>query len=156
MKQQDFDEYIRQVEPSAQESAQAWSTAIGLQAVDGLKPSTYLLETAKRNIEGDITIDEVRELLDTYYRNKTARTPKDDETEEADKVSANIKKILSTRTIAFNTNGFISAVSASYFVNTLYNFQMMSPIGEINSDGTSILRAISRASYGKNSSKGLG
>lgn len=108
MRQQDFDEYIRQVEPSAQESAQAWSTAIGLQAVDGLKPSTYLLETAKRNIEGDITIDEVRELLDTYYRSKTARTPKDDETEEADKVSANIKKILSTRTIAFNTNGFIS------------------------------------------------
>lgn len=50
MRQEDFDEYIRQVEPSAQESAQAWSTAIGLQAVDGLKPSTYLLETAKRNI----------------------------------------------------------------------------------------------------------
>lgn len=108
MKQQDFEEYIRQVEPSAQESAQAWGVAIGLQAVDGLKPSSYLLETAKRNIEGDITIDEVCELLDTYYRRKTDRTPQDDETEEADKVSANIKKILSTRTITFNTNGFIS------------------------------------------------
>ena len=108
MKQQDFEEYIRQVEPSAQESAQAWSIAIGLQAVDGLRPSSYLLETAKRNIEGDITIDEVRELLDTYYRSKIARTPEDDETEEADKVSASIKKILSTRTMVFNTNGFIS------------------------------------------------
>ena len=108
MKQQDFEEYIRQVEPSAQENAQAWGVAIGLQAVDGLRPSSYLLETAKRNIEGDITIDEVRELLDTYYRSKTARTPQDDETEEADKVSANIKKILSTRTMAFNTTGFIS------------------------------------------------
>ena len=108
MRQQDFDEYIRQVEPSAQESANAWKTAIGLQAVDGLKPSAYLLETAKHNIDGDITIDEVRELLDTYYRSKTVRTEQDYETEEADKVSANIKKILSTKTLAFNTNGLIS------------------------------------------------
>lgn len=108
MKQQEFEEYIRQVEPSAKESAHAWKTAIGLQSVDGLKPSSYLLETAKRNIEGDITIDEVRELLDTYYRNKTTRTAQDKETEEADKVSANIKKILSSKTLAFNTNGFIS------------------------------------------------
>ena len=108
MRQQDFDEYIRQVEPSAQESANAWKTAIGLQAVDGLKPSAYLLETAKQNIDGDITIDEVRELLDTYYRSKTVRTEQDYETEEADKVSANIKKILSTKTLAFNTNGLIS------------------------------------------------
>ena len=108
MKQQDFDEYIRQVEPSAQESANAWKTAIGLQAVDGLKPSAYLLETAKQNIDGDITIDEVRELLDTYYRSKTIRTEQDYETEEADKVSANIKKILSSKTLAFNTNGLIS------------------------------------------------
>ena len=108
MKQKDFDEYIRQVEPSAQESANAWKTAIGLQAVDGLKPSAYLLETAKQNIDGDITIDEVRELLDTYYRSKTIRTEQDYETEEADKVSANIKKILSSKTLAFNTNGLIS------------------------------------------------
>lgn len=108
MKQQEFEEYIRQVEPSAKESAHAWKTAIGLQSVDGLKPSSYLLETAKRNIEGDITIDEVRELLDIYYRNKTTRTAQDKETEEADKVSANIKKILSSKTLAFNTNGFIS------------------------------------------------
>lgn len=108
MKQQEFEEYIRQVEPSAKESAHAWKTAIGLQAVDGLKPSSYLLETAKRNIEGDITIDEVRELLDSYYRNKTTRTAQDEETEEADKVSANIKKILSSKTLAFNTNGLIS------------------------------------------------
>lgn len=108
MKQQDFEEYIRQVEPSAQESAHAWKTAIGLQAVDGLKPSSYLLETAKRNIDGDITIDEVRDLLDTYYRSKTVRTAQDDGTEEADKVSANIKKILSSKTLAFNANGLIS------------------------------------------------
>lgn len=108
MKQKDFEEYIRQVEPSAKESAEAWRTAIGLQEVDGLKPSSYLLDTAKRNIEGDITIDEVRELLDSYYKSKTVRTEADNNEEEADKVSANIKKILSSRTLAFNTNGLIS------------------------------------------------
>jgi fido (protein-threonine AMPylation protein) len=108
MKQEDFDEYIRQVEPSAQESAAAWQTAIGLQQVDGLKPSQYLLDVARRNIEGDITIDEVRQLLDTYYSSKTKRTPEDDDAAECDKASANIKKILSTRTFAFNTNGFVA------------------------------------------------
>ncbi len=108
MKQQEFDEYIRQVEPFAQESAGAWKTAIGLQQVDGLKPSSYLLETARKNIEGDITIDEVRQLLDSYYKSKTIKTAEEHNEEEADKVSANIKKILSSRTLAFNTNGFIS------------------------------------------------
>ncbi|MBO5345724.1 MAG: antitoxin VbhA family protein [Paludibacteraceae bacterium] len=77
MEKHDFEEYIRQVEPSAKESADAWKTAIGLQEVDGLKPSSYLLETARKNIEGDITIDEVRQLLDSYYRNKTTRTAQD-------------------------------------------------------------------------------
>ena len=66
------------------------------------------METARKNIEGDITIDEVRQLLDSYYRNKTTRTAQDDSTEEADKVAANIKKILSSKTLAFNTNGLIS------------------------------------------------
>ena len=108
MKQEDFDKYIRQVEPSAQESASAWQTAIGLQQVDGLKPSQYLLDMARRNIEGDITIDEVRQLLDTYYSSKTSRTPKDDDAAECDKASANIKKILSSRTFAFNTNGYVA------------------------------------------------
>lgn len=108
MKQEDFDEYIRQVEPSAQQSAADWQTAIGLQQVDGLKPSQYLLDVAQRNIEGDISIDEVRQLLDSFYSSKTSRTPEDDDEAECDKASANIKKILSTNTFAFNTNGFIS------------------------------------------------
>ena len=108
MKQEDFDEYIRQVEPSAQQSAADWQTAIGLQQVDGLRPSQYLLDVAQRNIEGDISIDEVRQLLDSYYSSKTNRTPIDDDAAECDKASANIKKILSTNTFAFNTNGLIS------------------------------------------------
>lgn len=57
---QDFEEYIRQGEPAQREKASTWQTAIGLQDVDGLKPSAYLLDTARRHVEGDITIDEVQ------------------------------------------------------------------------------------------------
>ena len=67
---EDFDEYIRQCEPLQREAAYAWSTAIGLQAVDGLKVSDYLQELARRNIEGEISMDEVNKLLDEYYEEK--------------------------------------------------------------------------------------
>ena len=103
-----FDEYLRQGEPSQKESAENWKTAIGLQAVDGLQPSAYLIDVAKRNIEGEISLDETRKLIDSYYQSKTVRTPKDEEEEEADKVSANIAKILASKTFAFNTNGYVS------------------------------------------------
>ena len=103
-----FDEYLRQGEPSQKESAENWKTAIGLQAVDGLQPSAYLIDVAKRNIEGEITLDETRKLINAYYQSKTVRTPKDEDEEEADKVSANIAKILASKTFAFNTNGYVS------------------------------------------------
>ena len=103
-----FDEYIRQGEPSQREAAYAWSTAIGLQAVDGLKTSDYLNDLARRNIEGEITIDEVDKLLDSYYQSKTTREADDDDKEEADRASKNIKRILSIVTLDFTTNGLIS------------------------------------------------
>ena len=65
-----FDEYIRQGEPAQQEKAGYWQTAIGLQAVDGLKVSGYLQDTARKHIEGDITIDQARELVNQYYITK--------------------------------------------------------------------------------------
>lgn len=105
---QGFDEYIRQGEPEKKEKASIWQTAIGLQAVDGLKTSDYLKETARKHIEGDIDIDQVRELIKTYYESKEVREPDDDEKQEADKVSANITKILSSRTFDFSTNGLVS------------------------------------------------
>ncbi len=103
-----FDEYIRQGEPSQREAAYAWSTAIGLQAVGGLKTSEYLNDLARRNIEGEITIDEVEQLLNSYYENKTTREADDDDKQEADKASKNIKRILSVKTCDFSTNGYIS------------------------------------------------
>ena len=77
-------------EPHKRERASAWRTAIGLQDVDGLRVSEYLKETAIKHIEGDITIDEVREQLRSYYVNKTTHDADDAEKEEADRVAANI------------------------------------------------------------------
>ena len=104
----DFDEYIRQGEPAQQEKAGYWQTAIGLQAVDGLKVSEYLQDTARRHIEGDITIDEARELVNQYYATKTTHDIHDEDTEEADRVSSNIVKVLSSPTFDFTTGGYQS------------------------------------------------
>ena len=104
----DFDEYIRQGEPDTQQKAYNWQTAIGLQAVDGLRTSDYLLQTARQHIEGQIDMEEVQVLLKSYYQNKSSRLPDEQQTEEADRVAANITRILSTRTLAFNTNGYVA------------------------------------------------
>ena len=103
-----FDEYIRQGEPAQRERAEAWRVAIGLQAVDGLQVSDYLRETARKNIEGDITVDEARELVKQYYIKKTAHDEGNEDKEEADRVSANITKILSSETLDFSAKGFIA------------------------------------------------
>ena len=98
----EFEEYIRQGEPGSKEKAAAWQVAIGLQDVDGLKPSAYLIDTAKRHIEGDITIDDVKQMLDSYYKSKTARAEvEDDRTEEADKVSARVEELLTEKSFSF-------------------------------------------------------
>lgn len=104
----EFDKYIRQGEPDSREKARAWQTAIGLQDVDGLKPSEYLLQTASRHIEGDITINEVKQLIDNYYQSKTNRKDIENErTEEADKVSARITEILSEKSFSFTPDYLI-------------------------------------------------
>lgn len=96
-----FDEYLRQGEPDKAEKARVWKTAIGLQQVDDLKPSEYLIETAKQNIEGDITIGEVKQRIDSYYKQYPVKDAKN-RTEEADKVSARITEILSEKTFTFS------------------------------------------------------
>lgn len=104
----DFDKYYRQGEPDKKEKASIWQTSIGLQAVDGLETSEYLQSTAIRHIEGEIGIEDVRNLIKSYYQSKTSREPDEKDKQEADKVSANIAKILSSLTSDFSTNGYIS------------------------------------------------
>lgn len=109
-----FDEYIRQGEPQKRERADAWRVAIGLQAVDGLKTSEYLQETARRNIEGEITIDEARELVKQYYIKKTAHDAGDEDKEEADRVSSNISKLLQTDAFTYSVAG-LAAIHRAIF-----------------------------------------
>lgn len=110
----DFDEYIRQGEPDKVKRADAWRVAIGLQAVDGLTTSDYLNETARRNIEGEINIDEARQLVKTYYQKKTTREPDDDEKQEADEVSGNISKLLQTDAFTYSVAGFAAIHKAIF------------------------------------------
>lgn len=105
---EDFDEYLRQGEPHKREKGYTWQTAIGLQAVDGLTPSDYLIETARKDIEGEITIDEASQLIKSYYQSKDVRTVKDEEQFEADTAAINIRRILAEKTFAFTVVGLTS------------------------------------------------
>ena len=103
-----YDEYQAQGEPLRSRRAYNWSTAIGLQAVDALQTSDYLQQLARENIEGKIDVAEAKALIRSYYETRSRREQGGEDTQEADKVAANIADILSTDTFAFNANGFIS------------------------------------------------
>ena len=107
MNKDPFKEYIRESEPGKRDKGYAWHTAIGLQAVDGLKTSEYLVKTAVRNIEGEISFEEANALLQTYYEENPSRDT-DDRTEEADKVSARIAALLSEKAFSFTPNEYLS------------------------------------------------
>lgn len=108
MERDPFKEYLKESEPDKVSKGYAWSTAIGLQAVDGLKPSKYLIDTAIANIEGEITIKEAQKLIDTYYEEKPVRLSDEERTEEADKVSSRIVELLSETAFSFSPNEYIS------------------------------------------------
>ncbi|MBR6220723.1 MAG: Fic family protein [Clostridia bacterium] len=107
MNQDPFKAYLRQSEPDKRHKGYAWHTAIGLQAVDGLKTSDYLAHTAVRNIEGEISFEEANALLQTYYEENPPRDA-EDRTEEADKVAARIAALLSERAFSFTPNAYLS------------------------------------------------
>lgn len=98
----ELSEYIKQGEPSKVEKTKMWETAIGLQAVDGLEPSKYLIKTAKEHIEGNINIDEVKKRITEYYEAENSRKDYEKESEEADKVAVRITEILSEKTFNFS------------------------------------------------------
>ena len=108
MEKDPFKEYLRESEPNKAHKGYAWSTAIGLQAVDGLKPSKYLIDTAIQNIEGKITMKEAQSLIDSYYEERPVHLSDDARTEEADKVSSRIAEILSESAFSFSPNEYIS------------------------------------------------
>lgn len=101
-KKSGFDQYYDEaVEPGKRARAYAWATAIGLQDVDGLKPSKHLIATARRHIEGEITQEEARRIVDEYYETKDGHDlPRD--TKEADRVAARIVSVINSPTFVFS------------------------------------------------------
>lgn len=114
-----FEEYLRQGEPDKVEKAKIWKTAIGLQQVDGLKPSDYLIDVAKQNIDGEISIEEVKLKIDSYYQQHPTKN-NENRTEEADKVSARIAEILNENTFSFSPIEYLTIHRRLF--EGIYNF----------------------------------
>jgi fido (protein-threonine AMPylation protein) len=105
----ELSEYLRAKEPGKAELAGLWRAAIGLQKVDGLTPSAYLVETARRNIEGEITIAEAGKIIGEYYKSKAVRAEAaKTRTDEADIVSQRITGILAEPTFSFSPASYVS------------------------------------------------
>ena len=102
-----FAEYIRHIDAEKKEKSYAWQTAIGLQDVDGLKPSHYLINTAIKNIEGEITIETAENWVSQYYQQNPI-SDDEDRTEEADKVAVRIARLLSEPAFSFNAQQYLS------------------------------------------------
>ena len=125
----EFEEYKKLGEPDKREKSEIWETAIGLQQVDGLKPSQYLLHTAKSHIEGDITFEDVKNQLSNYYQEKPAKTDKEKDELEADIVSARIAEILSEKAFSLSFVEFISIHKRLFdglldFAGTIRNYNI--------------------------------
>ena len=95
-------------EPDQKERGYIWHTAIGLQQTDGLTTSEYLIDTANKNINGEITLSEAQSLIDEYYETKPVKSDDKTRTEEADKVSARVSILLSEKTFSFSPIEYIS------------------------------------------------
>lgn len=101
-----YEKYLSSPINSKREKSYVWYTAIGLQEVDGLKTSKYLEEIILKNIDDDITFEEVSELISSYYDSNP--TGDKDRTAEADKVAVKIAQILSTKSFVFSPITYIN------------------------------------------------
>lgn len=99
-----LNEYLLNKKTDDYEKSYAWKTAIGLQKVDNLEPSEYLYETARKSIENEISFQEAKELIHSYYESKPCK----DRTEEADKVTVRIAEILTEKSFNFSSVEYMS------------------------------------------------
>ena len=105
-KEDPFAHYVRQGSPSQRALTAAWQAGIGLQAVDGLAPSPYLITTARSSIEGEITLDEVQCLVNSYYQQNPQRGV--NRVEEADKVATRVAQVLSEDGFVFSAAQYLA------------------------------------------------
>lgn len=77
-----------------------WNIAFGLQKVDGLTPSKYMIDLSYEHIEGKKTYKEVQKEISSYY-SKCENSLNEDE-KEADEVSTAIYEILNDGAFRFD------------------------------------------------------
>ena len=105
-KEDPFAQYVRHGSPSQRALSAAWQAGIGLQAVDGLEPSPYLITTARSSIEGKITLDEAQSLVNSYYQQNPQRGV--NRVEEADKVATRVAQVLSEDGFVFSAAQYLA------------------------------------------------
>ena len=79
-----------------------WDTGIGLNKVDNLKPSKYLLDLSKKNINGELKYYEVEDLIKTYYETQDTNAANINEEKECDLVSLRIAMLLEDKSFGFS------------------------------------------------------
>lgn len=107
-KLEDFGEYLNLGNPDIKEKAYVWAAALGLQATDGLRTSYEMRRTARQYIEGRLTIDEVRQHINEYYKSNPPATTDKEKEQEADKVACNIADVLFNKRLEFSTDGYLN------------------------------------------------
>ena len=65
-----YEEYKNHPDPFVRERANNWAIAIGLQRVDRHNVSDFLIQVARQEIEGKITMNEAKALIDEHYTQK--------------------------------------------------------------------------------------
>ena len=105
---EDFGEYLNQGNPDIKEKAYVWAAALGLQATDGLRTSYEMRRIARQYIEGHLTIDEVRQHINEYYKSNPPATTDKEKEQEADKVACNIADVLFNKRLDFSTDGYLN------------------------------------------------
>ena len=132
----ELNEYIRQGEPEKIDKSNAWKTAIGLQDVDGLKTSDYLIETAKEHIEGKISITEADKRIHSYYEEQKDRNEIEEDSKEADIVSVRIAKLLGEKN--FSYEGLTIDEAVRHIAKFTSGIWQIHPFGEGNTRSTAV------------------
>lgn len=112
-------EYIILGDPDKEHREAAWRIAIGLQEVDHLKPSEYLIDVANQNIAGDITSAQAKEIIDDYYKRKASNLT-ENRTNEADLVASRINQVLQSNGFTFSVGQYLSI--HRHLFNGIYKF----------------------------------
>jgi fido (protein-threonine AMPylation protein) len=104
----EFGQYKKIGDPNKRQKAENWRIAIGLQQVDGLTPSSTLIQIATDNIEGKLSVEEAEQQISAYYRHNPPSTPSELSKREADEVSSRINKLLSKNAFTLSPAEYIA------------------------------------------------